>query len=159
MKIQAVRAKDFDFSPYGTYYDLTGREGRMLHTFTASYEDHMTAAPLMDTLPHLGYTIGASAPYTVREMEKHHHTQEAILCMEKPVILCVALAKDHQAPPHAEDVRAILITPGEMVVMNRNVWHDACRGVGERAGYYWLAKAGDSPAIWEKVAGEADIEL
>ena len=85
-------------------------------------------------------------------MEKHAHTEEAIFCMAEPVILCVALARGGE-PPRAEDVRAVLLSPGEAAVMAREVWHDACRGLGKPAGYYYLAKAGERPADWLPVSG------
>lgn len=84
MNIPLIPARDFDFSPYGVYYDLVRDPILMRHTHTEAYEDHMTDRPLIDTLGHLGYTIGAASPYTVASMEKHDHTQEAIFCMQNP---------------------------------------------------------------------------
>lgn len=152
MTIKAIPIGEFDFSPYGTYYNLTEDAGQVSHTKTPVYEDHMTKAPLIDTLGHLGYTIGGPAPCEVRSMEKHSHTQEAIFCMADPVVLCVAVSRGGE-PPRAEDVRAVVLAPGDAVVMDREIWHDACRGLGKSAGYYYLAKAGDTPADWLPVSG------
>ena len=66
--------------------------------------------------------------------------------------LTLALARGGE-PPRAEDVRAVLLSPGEAAVMAREVWHDACRGLGKPAGYYYLAKAGERPADWLPVSG------
>lgn len=159
MTIKAIPIGEFDFTPYGTYYNLKEDAERVSHTKTDAYEDHMTKAPLIDTLGHLGYTIGGAAPCEVRSMEKHAHTEEAIFCMAEPVILCVALPHGGE-PPRAEDVCAVLLSPGEAAVMAREVWHDACRGLGKPAGYYYLAKAGERPrrlAAGERRAGRARI--
>lgn len=84
MTIKAIPIGEFDFTPYGTYYNLKEDAERVSHTKTDAYEDHMTKAPLIDTLGHLGYTIGGAAPCEVRSMEKHAHTEEAIFCMAEP---------------------------------------------------------------------------
>ena len=46
--------------------------------------------------------------------------------------------------PAAADVRAFLLEPGEVIVLNRGIWHTACYGVGTATPYYWLATADDS---------------
>lgn len=153
MILKAIPVKEFDFTPYGTYYDLISDPHKVSHSVTPQYSDHMTKQPLIDTLGNLGYTIGSAAPYCIGSMEKHPQTQEALFCMAEPIVLCVALSKGDK-PPHAEDVRALLLFPGEAVVLNRLVWHDACRGLGKSAGYYYLAKAGEQPAVWQVVEGE-----
>ena len=111
MTIKAIPIGEFDFTPYGTYYNLKEDAERVSHTKTDAYEDHMTKAPLIDTLGHLGYTIGGAAPCEVRSMEKHARAEEAIFCMAEPVILCVALPHGGE-PPRAEDVCAVLLSPG-----------------------------------------------
>ena len=147
VQLMAVPIRDFDFTSYGTYYRMPDACEGVSHTLAAAYEDHMTRSPLIDTPAHLGLTFGAAAPCAVTSMEKHSHTQEAILCMAEPVILCVA-ASDGGAPPRAYDLRAVILYPGDVAVMDREVWHDACRGLGRRAGYYYLATAGKQPAVW-----------
>ena len=42
-------------------------------------------------------------------------------------------------PPQAEDVRAVILRAGDVVVLNRGIWHDACRGLGRPSAYYYLA--------------------
>lgn len=153
MEIKAVSIKDIDFSPYGVYYNMR-EEGEGVAFFkTEVFEDHMTKIPLIDTLAHLGYTIGAAAPYTPMFMEKHDHTQEAMFCAAESIVLCFAVARG-DLPPQAEDVQAVLIHEGDVIVINRNVWHDACHGLGKSTGYYYLATAGKSPAVWQPISGE-----
>ena len=118
VQLMAVPIRDFDFTSYGTYYRMPDACEGVSHTLAAAYEDHMTRSPLIDTPAHLGLTFGAAAPCPVTSMEKHSHTQEAILCMAEPVILCVA-ASNGGAPPRACDLRAVILYPGDVAVMDR----------------------------------------
>ncbi len=158
MKIVAEHITSENFHPYGTCIDLYQNQALVKHFSTDSFADHMTIAPLIDTPGHLGLTVGSPAPYSVGAMEKHAHTQEAIFCLAEPVILCVAASRGNE-PPLAEDVRAFLIHPGQVAVMERNIWHDACHGLGKNAPYYYLATAGANPAQWVAVSGQAEVTL
>lgn len=156
MKIIARRIDAAGFAPFGRCYNMYNARSGVSHTRGEAFEDHMTLDALVDTRVHLGLTVGSAAPCALRSMEKHSHTQEAILCMAEPLILCVA-ESEGDAPPRAEDVRAFLLQPGDVAVIEREVWHDACHGLGRDVAYYWLAMAGETPAIWEKVVGEAEL--
>ena len=156
MKIVARRIDAESFSKYGVYYNMYEATEGVSHTRGDAYEDHMTRSPVVDTSAHLGLTVGSAAPCTLISMEKHSHTQEAILCMGEPILFCVA-ASEGGAAPRAEDIRAFLLEPGDVAVIDREVWHDACHGLGHAAAYYWLALAGKSPAVWERVIGSAEL--
>lgn len=153
MTLHAVEIKDFDFTEYGFYYNMLHDRDKVIHSITDRYEDHMTRLPLIDTPGHLGYTMGQSAPYTIKSMEKHSHTMEALFCAEDPVALCFAKSRAG-LPPQAEDVRAVILRAGDVVVLNRGIWHDACRGLGRPSAYYYLASCGEQPAEWVDVTGE-----
>ena len=157
MKIRAEEIHQENFQPYGIFLDLYGDPEWIKHYTGDGFVDHMTRNPLIDTPAHLGLTVGSAAPCAIRFMEKHSHTQEAILCASDPVILCVATARGDE-PPRGEDVRAFRICPGQAVILERNVWHDACHGVHGPAAYYWLASAGESLAAWIEVAGSPELE-
>ena len=156
MKIIAKRINAADFAPFGTYYNMYDAKEGISHTSGASFEDHMTRRPIIDTSAHLGLTVGSQAPCKVISMEKHSHTQEAILCMAEPIIFCVATSRD-DAAPQAEDLRAFLMQPGDVAIIEREVWHDACHGLGHSTAYYWIALAGKTPAVWQQVEGEAEL--
>ena len=158
MKIKVQEMDPVSFEPYGRYIPMLKDETFMMHSSGDSFEDHMTKEPLIDTQGHLGYTIGGSAPYIVSSMEKHFHTEEALFCAAEPIVLVVA-ASHGDLPPQAKDIRAFVLHPGEVAVLNRNVWHDACRGLRKNTGYYYLASRGAAPADWITVDGEAVIEL
>ena len=156
MKIVARRICETDFSPFGSYYNMYEARESVCHSSGDAFADHMTRKPIVDTSAHLGLTVGSKAPCKVISMEKHSHTQEAILCMADPIIFCVALSHG-DAAPKAEDLRAFLMQPGDVAVIEREIWHDACHGLDHDAAYYWLALAGKAPAKWQKVDGEAEL--
>ncbi len=156
MKIVAHRITPENFAEFGTCYQMfTAKEG-VKHSKGDSFEDHMTAKPLVDTHVHLGVTVGSGAPCRIITMEKHSHTQEAIACMREPVIFCVAHSHGDE-PPVDSELKAFLLQPGDVAIIEREVWHDACHGLGHDTPYYWLAMAGKTPATWEKVQGEAQL--
>lgn len=153
MNVHAVEINEFDFTEYGIYYNMLEDQHNILHSKTDVYEDHMTCFPLIDTPGHLGYTIAQSAPYVIKSMEKHDHTMEALFCTADPIIVC--FAKSHgETPPRAEDVRAVVLRKGDVLVLARNIWHDACHGMGVPTAYYYLASRGAGPAAWVDVTGE-----
>ena len=154
MIIRAVEIKEFDFTEYGFYYNMLDDKHDVMHCQTDVFEDPMTRSPLIDAPAHLGYTIGQSAPYVLQSMEKHDHTMEALFCMSEPVIVCFAKSRG-TLPPQAEDVRSVILRQGDVIVLARNIWHDAGHGVGKPASYYYLASRGASPAEWVSVEGPA----
>lgn len=156
MRIKAVSISEIDFSPYGVYYDMKNNPEIVLHSKGEGWEDHMTKTPILDTPAHLGYTLGEKAPYEIKKMEKHSHTKEAMFCASEPVV--VALAKNGNGrAPKAENIVAVILHPGDMIVINRNVWHDACHGINKQSYYYYIATAGKQPAEWIDIEGERVI--
>lgn len=153
MIIRAVEIKEFDFTGYGVYYNMLADRRNVMHCQTQVFEDHMTCAPLIDTPAHLGYTTGQSAPYTIQSMEKHDHTEEALFSMSDPLIVCFATSRG-SLPPQAEDVRAVILRQGDVIVLARNIWHDAGHGLGRPVSYYYLASRGMSPAAWVGIEGD-----
>jgi len=85
-------------------------------------------------------------------MERHPRTEEALFCAGAPIILAVAPAGDGAAP-EAGTLQAFVILPGQVAVMNRGVWHDACRGFDGPAAYHWMAICGLGPDPWVEVSG------
>ena len=142
-----------NFSRYGKVYDLTGdTDPKVVWTVGDGWLDGFTKTPLIDGRGHLGVTRGGSAPWHCSAMERHPHTEEAIFCLAQQVVLAVAPASDATAPDRNE-IEAFVIAPGQAVVMDRNVWHDACRGVSEPTPYYWMAVCGLGESPWVPVAG------
>jgi ureidoglycolate lyase len=125
----------------------------MVVTNGSGWSDAYTREALVRENPHLGMTAAPGMPFTSTVMERHANVEEALLPTASAVVLAVAAPTDTDAP-RAEDVRAFVIAPGTVVVLNPGIWHDACRGVEGPTSYYWLsscADAGSSP--WTPIAG------
>lgn len=130
--------------PFGRHLSL--RSGvvstDVVSTEGDGWSDRRSLNAIIDTPGSLGHTIGAATPFRVSGMERHPHTEEALFCAGAPVVVAVAdTAADR---PAAADVRAFLLEPGDVIVLNRGIWHTACYGVGTPTPYYWLATADDS---------------
>ena len=83
-------------------------------------------------------TMVKAMPFTVDTMERHSKTTELIVCGDRPLVLAVA-DSDPQGHAKAQDIKAFIVSPGELVVMDRGIWHDACRCAdGDSCYYYFL---------------------
>jgi ureidoglycolate lyase len=52
-----------------------------------------------------------------------------------------------------------MIQPGEVIVLNKGIWHDACHGIHKSVRYYWLAEEYEGePTEWVDIYG-GPIEL
>ena len=152
---QPVTAENF--SRYGKVYNLTGdADPKAIWTAGDGWHDGFTKTPLIDGRGHLGVTRGGGAPWHCSAMERHPQTEEAIFCLAQAVILAVAPASD-AAAPHRDDIEAFVVMPGQVVVMKRNVWHDACRGVSGPTPYYWMAVCGLGESPWVPVSGGSKL--
>jgi len=131
----------------------------VITTVGSDFTDRYTEDVLIDTPGHLGLTSGPGHPASVHHMERHLYTSEAVFCCGDPVILPVAAPT--QDRPHTRDVQAILISPGECVILNPGVWHAPCIGVDGPTTYYWFAAVDDAlPSEWVELDdGPVEIEL
>lgn len=152
-RVAAVPVAEIDLAPFGSSFSLSGEGAGVSVASGHGWVDVSTAQPLVRAPAHLGMTLGAGLPFTTHRMERHLYTEEAILCMEAPVVLAMAPATS-ALQPSAVEVVAVLLEPGEVVVMAPGTWHDACHGINGPARYYWLATAiaGDEPE-WVEIAG------
>lgn len=141
------------FAPFGRVFDLTGAPGEGVRPMSGEgWTDSYTLAPLIDGPGHLGMTRGPAAPWDCRLMERHPRTEEALFCAGAPIVLAVAPGGAAPAPL-AGTLRAFVIRPGQVAVMERGVWHDACRGLDGPTPYHWMATCGLGPDPWVEVAG------
>ena len=127
-----ISIKDFDFTPYGRYWDLHKERG----VKTEKYEAYMTIDP----------------PVEVDSMERHMSTEEVLFAGDKPIILSIANS-DPYGMPQAKDVVSLLMEPGDLVVMKRGIWHDACHAVEGHAQYYFLSYSNGDPdeTAWKQI--------
>lgn len=136
-RVTAVELSEIDFSPFGTVVRLAAGGPDVVTSTGDGWSGVFSAAPLMAGSGSLGYTTGVPAPCTFTTMEQHHHTKEALFAQAGPVVLAVA---DTPGPaPAAQDVVAVVIRPGDLVILDEGVWHDACHGLGVATPYYWFA--------------------
>lgn len=142
------------FSPFGRVVTLnSGELPELVLTQGDGWSDAYTRDPLTRENPHLGMTSVPGAPFISTTMERHANVQEALLPASDAIVLAVAQDSGAAAPDIA-DVQAFLIPPGMAVVLDRGVWHDACRGAEGPTTYYWLSScndAGSSP--WTPISG------
>jgi ureidoglycolate lyase len=142
------------FFPYGVFYDLRaeGTTGEVIRSVGEGYSDGFTKQPLIDRPGSLGLTCASAVPYTIEKMERHLHTREAMMCAGEPIAFLAAPACD-DAPEEA-DVRAFLLEPGQVVVLERGIWHSPAFGIQGPAAYYWMAEAYEGePTVWKAIKG------
>ena len=150
--VEPISIKDFDFMPYGRYWNLRKERG----TKTDKYEAYMTIDPPVERPLRFGMTICENKKdFLIDSMERHMSTEEVLFAGDKPIILSVAKSDPNQAPK-AEDVVSLLMEPGDLVVMKRGIWHDACHAVEGDAMYYFLACNNGNPqeTTWINIVPE-----
>lgn len=153
MKILAKRVSTIDFSKYGRYYNMKESSDIVIRDQGDGWEDARTKLPLIDTAGHIGYTFGSPTPCVIQSMERHTHTQEALFCLSDPFVIAMANSGNSDEPI-AEDIEAVIVHPGEIIVLNRGIWHDACHGIKQGVHYYWMATELESePNIWVDIKG------
>ena len=115
------------------------------------YTDGYTKRPLIDRPGNLGMTQTEAVPHDIIQMERHLHSEEAMMCAGWPVAFIVAPAGDVPAGLHA---KAFILSPGQVVVLYKGTWHSPATGwmdrlptigwqkrtmVNRRYGWMWKA--------------------
>ena len=148
-----ISIRNFDFSPYGRYFDLRNERG----VKTDKYEAYMTVDAPVERPLRFGITVCENGDtFVVDSMERHMSTEEVLFAGDKPIVLSIANSSPDEAP-RAEDVVSLLMEPCDLVVLKRGVWHDACHAVHGSAMYYFLSKSNGDPqeTAWLPVVPEA----
>lgn len=133
--IYPVPIQQFDFTPFGYYYNLKE------HPFIigGSAQIYRTPQPVMSKAMRLGITACGGGSFTSKSMERHISTEELLFPGDKPIILAVA-DNDPEGAPNADDIRAVVLRHGDLVVLKAGIWHDACRADCGDTQYYFMAK-------------------
>lgn len=151
MRIQAIPANAENFARFGVYTKIMQGEGR---SGTGGWRAWMTPGLCMDHAAHFGFVKVGAAPFTVDSMERHTRTTELMVCGDKPMVLAVA-DSDPAGRARAEDIAAFIVSPGEIVVINAGIWHDACRSArGDGCYYYFFSLETDEKAVFLPIEGE-----
>ena len=84
----------------------------------------------------------AHVPFVVDSMERNSRSKEMQIVGGKPIVLAVANTQGDA--PRAEDVEAFILYPGDVIVMDVNIWHDASYSLFEETYYYYFSQ--DDPS-------------
>ncbi len=150
--MRSILAKSLDsasFAPFGRYWSKSEVRSGNGYSFSSTLFPEFRGGE--DEEPSLGITTGDALDTPCISMERHFHTSETLFTICAPVVLCVAPSGGDS--PRAELVQAFLLVPGELVRLNRGVWHDACRGLTEPVTYGWLADCRAPLDPWVEVVG------
>lgn len=151
---EAIDITDIDYSEYGILYNMSGNgnsTGNTEHSCGNGWDNNNTICPIMDTLTKLGYTWSTKQPFLAEAMEKHADTQEVQLPIDQPIVFC--LAKAGKRILRAEDVIPVILRPGYMFVIHRDVWHTASHGVEKDGYYYWMSNS-EEAVPWQDIEGD-----
>lgn len=121
------------FSRFGKFYDLSKELSQGTGDWMAAITHKaLIAAPLL-----LGITSVKSGDFVSVRMERHVLSEEILLCANDDMVLTVA-DSDPEGVPLTEDVRSFFMRKGQIVLLNRGIWHDANHGVEKDVIYYFL---------------------
>ena len=144
--IKAVHATPENFKKFGVITRLTDTD-----CFQGDgWKCWLTEEPCMDQPAHFGMTcVKTYPPYEVASMERHTKTKELMVCgNDRPIVVALA-DSDPAGHAKAEDVQAFILEPGEILVINKGIWHDACRALDSATHYYFLSLETDEPAVFQ----------
>lgn len=117
-QVKAIHATPENFKDFGVVTRLTDND-----CFQGEgWKCWMTDDVCMDQPAHFGMTyVKTYPPYEVASMERHTKTKELMVCGEdRPIVVALANT-DPSGHAHAEDVRAFIIEPGEILVINKGI--------------------------------------
>lgn len=121
-------------APYGTFTRLTDYE-----TFRGEgWECWMTEGLCMDQPGKLSQCYcEETLPFTLKKMYRSPG-QKLLVCSLQNMVVTVAPRNDGMKPEETE-IKAFVMKPGEILLLQSGVWYDICRGVDEPAEYYELS--------------------
>jgi ureidoglycolate lyase len=155
--IKAMPLTEENFAPYGKYVKVMEGEGR---TGEGGWRAWMSQDVCMEVPANIGFTQVGGMPLIVDSMEVHNLTTEFLACGNKPIVLAVADSDPYAAGARAADIRAFIIQPGEFVVLDKGIWHDACRSAeGDECYYYFMAQNLEVPEFIPILGEAVRIEL
>ena len=148
-EIKAIRPSEENFGRFGVFTRVTDND-----CFRGDgWKCWLTSDVCMDQPAHFGVTyVKTYPPYEVASMERHTKTKELMVCGEKPVVVALA-DSDPSGRAKADDIQAFILEPGEIMVINKAIWHDACRGFDGETHYYFLSLETDEPAVFLPLDG------
>lgn len=122
-----------NFRPFGRYYPLG-----TLAEDAGSVPAFLPHAPIRGPL-HFGATSVKGGSFQSTQMERHVLGEEILLCGDQPMVLTVA-DSDPEDQPFTRDVRSFYMHPGDVVILNKGIWHDANHGMAGPCTYFFIAE-------------------
>lgn len=149
-KIKAVRADRENFLRFGRFEDVKSFE-----CFRGQgWQCWLTDQVCMNQPAHFGMTyVKTAPPYEVVTMERHTKTEELMVCGDGPIVVALA-DSDPAGQAKTEDIQAFILYPGEIIVIRKGIWHDACRALTGETFYYFLSLETDEPAVQQSLDGD-----
>lgn len=120
-------------APYGTFTRLTDYEA-----FRGDgWECWMTEGLCMDQPGKLSRCqCESTLPFILNKMYKSSG-QKLLICSQQEMVIAVASRNDGMKPEEAE-IKAFIMKPGEILLLQPGIWHDICRGAEVPVEYYEL---------------------
>lgn len=155
--MELVEVKEIDFSEFGTYVGLPETKepskqgpGWKCWSFEGSID--------VRTEAHVGLVFCEyKEDVTVEKMERHCSRKEILICADSPVVLPLAKSVDmsnKEEKPLSENVKYVILREGDVVIIDKGVWHGACFPLQEDCKYYFIIE--NSP---ELTAGDVWMEI
>lgn len=144
-RVSATPADDGTVAPFGRYLSLGGPTTDTKETISRGRWVNLSSRiPVLESPATIGRTRAGVVPFVCTAMERHRGTCEVIVCLKGSLVLAATPPGPSDAPL-ADQVTALAMYEGDVVVLDAGVWHDACRGIDGAADYLWIATSGVSP--------------
>ena len=133
--IKPVELTEESFTSFGKFFDLHGA----LTQGEGEWQAYLLNETLIDVPLKLGITAVKHGNFISAKMERHVLSKEILLCADSDMVLTVADSVPEGAP-RSEDVSCFYMRKGQIVVLNKGIWHHANRGVDRDVLYYFLTE-------------------
>lgn len=151
----------FDFTPYGRYLSQTSGPCRVDTGYSRCWPAEYTF-PMGEMRFGIERASYRTAP-AIEKMEQHRESKELVICGDRPVVLPLCLPRrreDWTEHPRAEDVRAVILRPGDAVVLDEYIWHAGCLPLVEDTFYLFAYRVRDEELYWRTVEhGPIELKL
>ena len=109
----------------------------------------MTGEPCLDDVCNIGHHLREG--HALRrglDGVSPRGTQEVLVCGDKPMVLAVANSDPTAPGADPKSISAFIFRPGQLITLDKGIWHDACRSAeGDECYYYFLAHSLDPAGL------------
>ena len=136
---KSIILNEEEFSPYGRI--LTVHSNFKPNRIGSHWKSYSTSGRFKDIIK---FSICAveiqNQNAIIHEMERHLNYEELIMSGRSTIYLPVAVSKNINNPqetPKAENVKVFRLCAGEIIILNKGVWHAACYSLTEKSIYFF----------------------